>query len=332
VGASQPGSLLTVAVPTFNGAAHIAEALRSVLVQADVAFDLVVSDDRSDDDTLDVVRASAGHRARIEVNSERLGLAGNWNQCATLARTPFVAIFHQDDVMRPGHLAAHLAALTSGDSPAMVASAAAVIDERGEPVPEAVVEPGGLDTVDRLYEPGELALAMAAGNPFRCSAVTLRGATLAELGGFDPSYRYVVDWEFWLRVSRKSKVAWLARPTVLVRWHPRSETRQFHTGTADLDETAGLMEQLFAVDLKDQPDAARLRAAANARLGQAFLNRALDALHAGRPKLSRDALHSALERSPGVIKSILGDPRLCVQMAALVASPRLAAWLFARGR
>jgi len=332
VAASRPGSLLTVAVPTCNGTAHLVEALRSVLAQADVAFELVVSDDRSDDDTLDVVRAAAGDRARIEVNSERLGLAGNWNRCAALARTPFLAVFHQDDVMRPGHLAAHMAALTSGDSLGLVASAADVIDERGERVPETVVERGGLGSVDRLYEPGQLAAAMAAGNPLRCSAVTLRAATFAELGGFDPAYRYVVDWDFWLRASRRWTIAWLARPTVQIRWHPQSETQRFRAGTADLDETAQLLEQLFALDLQDRPDVAQLRDAANARLGRAFLNRAHDALNHGRLELARDALRSGLKRSPGLITLILRDPRLGVQMATLAAAPRLAARLFARGK
>jgi len=328
VAASRPGALLTVAVPTCDGAAHLAEALRSILAQADVDFELVVSDDRSDDDSLEVVRVAAGDRTRIEVNSERLGLAGNWNRCASLARTPFLAIFHQDDVMRPGHLAAHMTAFTSDLSLGLVASAADVIDERGERVPETVVERGGLGSVDRVYEPGQLAGAMAAGNPLRCSAVTLRVATFAELGGFDPSYHYVVDWDFWLRVSRSWRVAWLARPTVQIRWHPQSETHRFKAGTADLDETAQLLEQLFSLDLKDRLDVMRLRNAANARLGRAFLNRAHDALHAGRTELARDALRAGLKRSPGLIKFIVRNPRLCVQMAALAAAPRLAARLF----
>ena len=51
-----------------------------------------------------LVRALAGERARIVINDERLGLAGNWNQCMALSQTPWVNIFHQDDVMLPGHL------------------------------------------------------------------------------------------------------------------------------------------------------------------------------------------------------------------------------------
>ena len=60
-------------------------------------------------------------------------------------------------------------------------------------------------------------------------------------------------------LSRKWSVAWLAQPTVQVRWHPASETHRFKTGLADLEETAGMLETLFGIDLKDDPDAAGLR-------------------------------------------------------------------------
>jgi len=321
---------LTVAIPTCDGAAHLAEALQSILTQTGVAFELVISDDRSNDDTLEVGRSVAGDRARIGVNPERLGLAGNWNRCAALARTPFVAIFHQDDVMLPGHLAAHVTSLTSDDGIGMSASASVVIDELGRPVTQAVVEQGGLGPVDRIFDPGHLAPAMAGGNPLRCSAVILRVAAFNETRGFDTSLRYVVDWDFWLRSSRTWKVAWLARPTVAVRWHSESETHRFKTGLADLDETSRMLEQLFAIDLKDHSDVARLRRAAHERLGRAFLNRAHDALRAGHSALARESLRRGFQCTPALLKTILGDPRLGMQMATLAAAPRLAARLFAR--
>ncbi len=323
--AHQSGPLLTVAIPTCNGAAHLAEAIHSILSQEGTVFELVVSDDRSDDDSLAIVRRAAGDRARIEINSERLGLAGNWNRCAELARTPLVAIFHQDDVMLPGHLPAHAAAFAANSSLGLTASASAVVDDHGRPVSAEVVEPGGLGAIDRLFEPGRLARSMGAGNPLRCSAVTLRVAALQEEGGFDPRLRYVVDWDCWLRLSRKWPVAWLARPTVQVRWHPGSETHRFKTGLADLDETARMLETLFGLDLKDHPEVIRLRHAAHDRLGRAFLNRAHDALRAGHSELARDALVRGYRCSPRLIKTILGDPRLCAEMGALAIAPRMAA-------
>jgi GT2 family glycosyltransferase len=326
---SEPSDhLLTVAVPTYNGTAHLGEALRSILAQRGVAFDLIVSDDRSDDNSLEVVRAVAGDRARVEVNPERLGLAGNWNRCVRLAGTPLVAIFHQDDVMGPGHLAAHVEAFAGDDTIGLVASASEVIDERGDPVPETIVSRGGLGPVDRVFPAGTLAAAMVEGNPLRCSAVTIRRAAFEDVGGFEPTLRYVLDWDFWLRVSRRWKVAWLARPTVRIRWHGASETHRFKTGTADLEESALMLETLFSVDLMDQPGADGLRRTATRRLARAFLNRAHDALRAGRSDLARQALRRGLGLAPSQVSTLLHDPRLGLQMASLAIAPRLARWLF----
>ena len=56
-----------------------------------------------------------------------------------------------------------------------------------------------------------------------------------------------------------------------------------------------------------------------------------DALRAGRTELARDALHRGVRLSPGLIATILSNPRLALRMATLAAAPRLAGRLFARG-
>jgi glycosyltransferase involved in cell wall biosynthesis len=89
----------------MNGGRHIRETLKSILDQQGTTFNLVISDDRSDDETLQIVSEEAGDRARVVVNTERLGLAGNWNRCVAECQSPFIAIIHQDDVLLPGHLA-----------------------------------------------------------------------------------------------------------------------------------------------------------------------------------------------------------------------------------
>lgn len=323
---------LTVAIPTCNGAAHLAETLRGLLEQDCAPFDLLVSDDRSDDGTLDLVRDLAGDRARISVNDERLGLARNWNRCVELCRTSLIAIFHQDDIPGPGHLAGHMRAFAGDPAIGLVCSASTVIDEQGHPVPPSIVDPGGLGPDGRVFGPGELSAHMVTGNPLRCSAVSIRVEAHRASGGFDPSYRYVVDWDFWLRVSRSWKVAWLASPTVKVRWHLKSETHRFRTGRADLDENRRLLETLFGEDLADHPGRDRLRHQADHRLARAFLNRAHDALRNGQPRLARECLLDAIRLSPRIVRTILADPRLALAMAALGLSPSLAGRWLARER
>jgi hypothetical protein len=321
---------ITVAIPTCNGAAHLAETLRFILTQDCTPFDLLVSDDASDDATLDLVRAVAADRARIVVNEHRLGLAGNWNRCAAECRTDFIAIVHQDDLLCPAHLANHLAAFQSDPRLGLVASASTTIDDHDNEVPASMVDPGGLGPTDRVFFPGEPLPLLAVGNPLRCSAVSIRVEAHRDVGGFDPSYRYVLDWDFWLRVARRWRLAWLGRPSVKVRWHEGSETHRFKIGREDLDESKQLLERLFHDESLSPPLPASHRATAERRLARAFLNRAHDALKAGRTDLARKCLGEAVRLSPRVLRAVLADPRLALQMAALAAAPRAAGRWFSR--
>jgi glycosyltransferase involved in cell wall biosynthesis len=314
--ASSP-PLLTVAIPTCNGAPHLAETLDSVLAQEGAAFELIVVDDRSEDGTLELARHRAGSRARIISNDKRLGLAGNWNQCVAHCQTPLIAIVHQDDVLAPGHLARHLEAFLRDEPVGLVASASTVIDEVGRDVPPLIVDRGGLGPEDLTFEPGALFEAFALGNPLRCSAVSIRVEAYRDVRGFDPLYRYVLDWDFWIRVARRWRVAWLATPTVQVRWHTASETHRFKTGRADLDETKRLLDNLLEQAPPGRHELKRLRKQGRARLARAFLSRAHDALHAGRIELARDSLKEALGLSAQAWLAILADPRLAAQLGAL---------------
>lgn len=310
-----------MALPTYNGARYVEDALRGVLAQQGIAFELIVCDDRSDDQTVDLVCTHARDRAQISVNSERLGLAGNWNRCMELSQTRWVAIFHQDDVMRPGHLASHVDAIHGQPGLGLVASAADVIGPNGEPVSTSVVSRGGLGSADRFFPAGALLPQLATSNPLRCSAVTILKDAHADVGGFDPSYRYVVDWDFWIRVARRWAVSWRSEPTVEVRWHPASETHTFKTGTADLDETIRLLDTLDATNGAGLPDARTRRAAANRRLARAFLNRAYDASHARDSKLVRHCLRRAFELAPLSALAAARDPRLVLRIAHALMRP-----------
>ena len=311
--------LLTVAIPTCNGARFVAEAVRSILSQEHICIDFNIHDDRSEDDTVAVVRSIAGDRVRVEVNSERLGLAGNWNRCVEASRTPFVAVFHQDDVMLPGHLQSHDAAIRDHPDLGFVCGASEVIDENGADVPPSVVGREQIESVDRVYGPGAFLAELTAFNPLRCSAVTVSKSAHAEVGGFDPSYRYVVDWDFWLRVARRHSVAWLAAPTVAIRWHSSSETHRFKTGTADLEESIRLLNSL-----NDDPeiDAKSSRSTADRRLARAFLNRAYDAARRGDRALMTAALKRGVGLDRGILRHVVADPRLAARLAVC--------WLFRR--
>ncbi len=321
---------LTVALPTYNGARHLAETLARIdELEADgITFDLLVCDDRSDDGTTAVVSRVAGDRARILVHSERLGLAGNWNQCVAQSRTPLVSIVHQDDLLLPGHLIRALETyktLSEHGPPGMVVAAATAIDANGQPLPSDVIDPGTmavseltkrfppdalacvLSAFAAYFAPGGFVRVLVAENPVRCSGVLLSREAHQALGGFDPSFRYAVDWDFWLRLSRRYAVAWiLSPPGVAFRWHLASETHRFKTSLIDLQEQERLLADMIAGNETDRP----LRRRARSRLARAYLNRAYDAARAGNRALEGKALRRAFRLNPATVARLLVDPRL----------------------
>lgn len=92
---------VTVLMPTYNVAPWVEEAVHSVLAQTYPDFVLLVMDDCSSDNTLEIVRAINDSRIRIEKNEHNLGLSANLNRGLSLIDTEYVARMDGDDVAEP---------------------------------------------------------------------------------------------------------------------------------------------------------------------------------------------------------------------------------------
>jgi glycosyltransferase involved in cell wall biosynthesis len=102
--------LLTVAIPTWNRAAFLAQTLEQLRLEMVAtltgAVEVLVSDNCSQDETLDVVQAAqaAGLVIRYVRNSENIGSDANIAQCFNLAQGKYVLILGDDDLFVDGAL------------------------------------------------------------------------------------------------------------------------------------------------------------------------------------------------------------------------------------
>jgi glycosyltransferase involved in cell wall biosynthesis len=312
----------TIALPTFNGARHLNETLDGVLKQCrqGPAFELVICDDGSTDDTVLLARrrlADSGLTIHWEIHERPLGLAGNWNRCLARARTPLLTILHQDDLPRPGYVFGADRHHRDDPSLAMTFSSVELIDEASQPIPPTTLAPPDLGALSKRFEAGEFNHILAVENPVRCSSVTLKRMAMLEIGGFDERLKYAVDWECWARLSRRYPVLWRPEATVAVRWHRRSATWSFKTGLADLEEVAMITRQILEEDGKNWTSSERRQIAARARrdLASSYLNRAYDAACAGRPDLTRRAFAQATRLDPATPLKVAAQPRLLGRLA-----------------
>ena len=91
--------LVSICIPTHNGEKWIEESVRSALSQTYQPLEILVVDDRSTDNTIELVRSFKDERVRFVVNETKQGLAGNWNECVRLAEGEFIKFLFQDDAL-----------------------------------------------------------------------------------------------------------------------------------------------------------------------------------------------------------------------------------------
>ena len=96
---------VSIVIPAFNAAGTIDRALRSALSQEGAAFEVIVVDDGSSDDTLDLAMGFVREDSRVEVVSQRnTGTAGALNAGLARARGRFVAALGADDELTQDYL------------------------------------------------------------------------------------------------------------------------------------------------------------------------------------------------------------------------------------
>lgn len=203
---------VSICIPVFNGAAFLDEAITSARSQSQSAGEILIVDDCSTDDSLAIAERHQAEDSRIVVirNSANHGLVGNWNECITRARYPWVKFLFQDDLLDEGcleRLCVGMASsgarlgfvarrvLAEGESASM-AHLAANIQMRN--VANALSGPRFLDpaAISRLavkYGPINV-----LGEP---TSVLFHKQLVADYGTFDAGFRQLCDWEYWLRVG-----------------------------------------------------------------------------------------------------------------------------------
>jgi hypothetical protein len=101
-------------MPVYNGAAHLAEALESVLCQTYANLEVVISDNASDDATPEIARrfAEADPRIRYLRNSTNIGLLPNFRRARDEARGKYFGWLDHDDLLSdPAYLSKAVAHL-----------------------------------------------------------------------------------------------------------------------------------------------------------------------------------------------------------------------------
>lgn len=105
--------MISVCMPTFNGAAYISEQIKSIL-SSPLVSELIISDDGSTDGTIDIVKNFYDSRIKI-FNGPSLGLIKNIEFLLSLASKEYIFLADQDDIWFPKKVSVMLKSLRDTD-------------------------------------------------------------------------------------------------------------------------------------------------------------------------------------------------------------------------
>lgn len=219
---SQP--LVSVVIPNYNYARFLPEALESVLAQTYPAVEILVVDDGSTDDSLQVLREYEGRvRALTPPNG---GVARARNLGIRESRGELVAFLDSDDAWNPEKLAKQVALLEDGGF-GMVYTGLRFVDEDGTVLGQMTEGLSGwvLKELALLEKPGILGSG---------STALIRRACFDAVGLYEPALSTSADWDLSRRIAGRYEIGMVREPLTSYRLHRASMHRNVELFERDM--------------------------------------------------------------------------------------------------
>lgn len=203
-------------MPVYNGEAYIGEAIDSVLSQTFTDFELIIVDDGSTDNSLNLIEAYDDPRIECLSRTENLGLAVTRNEGVVAASGQYIAMLDSDDIARPTRLEVQSAYLDENPNIGVVGSWVDVIDEDGKIVG---------DMWRSETRSPKLPGALLFHNCFTQSSVMIRRSLLGS-APYRLDFPPAEDYDLWARLASVTQLANIPRPLVKYRYHQSGTSRK----------------------------------------------------------------------------------------------------------
>jgi glycosyltransferase involved in cell wall biosynthesis len=224
--------LVTVITPTYNRADYIVETINSVLDQGYPALEYIVLDDGSKDNTVSLLRS---YKTRIVWDEHpNMGEANTVNKGFSMARGSIVGVVSSDDPLLPNALNSIVEFMIANPEIGVVYPDWNMIDAEGKLITH-------IRTFDYNY------LNMLRWHHCMPGPGTFfRKEIVESLNGRDPQFRYVSDFDFWLRAGLISPFARIPQTLATYRVHPSSASTS-QTGHRMAEEHITLVNKIYSL-------------------------------------------------------------------------------------
>jgi glycosyltransferase involved in cell wall biosynthesis len=185
--------LITVGIPFRNNQSTILEAVHSIICQTVQDWEMVLIDDGSNDDSVDIARRVKDSRVRVVADGIHKGLPARLNQIIEMARGKFIARMDADDLCSPKRFEAQLKCFDKEAGSDVVGTGVCYLDQLDRPIGIKKAEERHSDICRYPWRTFGL-----------CHASTMFKTTWSKQHQYSEKFPLAEDFELWLRTHRVS--------------------------------------------------------------------------------------------------------------------------------
>jgi glycosyltransferase involved in cell wall biosynthesis len=216
---------VTIGIPTLNRASLVTDLVKRCLSQTEPPFQIVVSDDASDDDTCERLQAFSSPFLEVIRQEKRLGMINNWNACLNKCRSDWFMLLSDDDMVTIDFVEQVKRVLQETPDVDLLIIRGRVVDkitnETNENYPPTKTT-GEISFVEDIL-PAWLDCSFAL--PF--ASMIFRTTTLRNAGGFTHRLPYAADASAWLPIAINGRCSFYPEAKIDCIVHKGMATRTF---------------------------------------------------------------------------------------------------------
>jgi glycosyltransferase involved in cell wall biosynthesis len=201
---------VSVIIPNYNYARYVSEAVRSVLAQTHPNIEIIVVDNGSEDNSLEILKGFGNEI--VLINQNNLGQSGARNSGIEKSTGVLIAFLDADDVWEPTKLEKQISHITEHTQ--LVYCGISRFDtDSGKILSTEMPKYKGLCALDFLENPGEAVVLCGE------STVLITRELIRKVGNFDTRLSISAGWDFYRRCSLQTNFDFVPESLAKYRMH-----------------------------------------------------------------------------------------------------------------
>ncbi len=242
---------ISIVTPSLNQGQFIEATIRSVLSQNYPRLEFIVADGGSTDNTLEILK-KFGKQIRWFSEKDE-GQADALNKGLQQTSGEILAYLNADDILLPSALFSVAEIFSKNPKSLWLTGRCIIIDEHGKKVRSLITLHKNMLLLTRSYK------ALLVTNYFSQPATFWRSELTKKCGYFDKDLKYVMDYEYWLRLWGVASPYILHKNLAAFRIHKQSKTTSTgHTQSYIGEEQAVIWRYSGSAILRQLHNAHRL--------------------------------------------------------------------------